>query len=164
MKDVKNKIVIPLLAMGIIIQAWHFYKIAGIISGLGNLYCLFISVFLSSGLLYWTIKVSNQELKIERKLKWDEWKSELERFNKNKFKIIIIFFRFELFSNFYFWLYVKVFDNIEVVGNNDFVTINWEKIDYYSLPVIMVFSYMIPFILRSYAGELIVDKKHTHDE
>jgi len=157
MKHIKNKIVIPLLILGIIIQAWHFYKIVEIISGLSVVYGIFISIFLSSGLLYWTIRASNNN----RKYTINERMSKKDKKINDKYKLINIFFYFEAFSNLYYWLY-RLALNDSVLNFSDITDVNWKAIDYTSLPVAIVFSIMIPYLIRSYAGEMKISKNKNN--
>lgn len=121
--------------LGTIAQTFHTYFIAydfSSFTGVGQIIqAVIVSLFLSGGLLFYTVRTGNAE-------GYDE---------KSKYnKIATSFMVFETFINLYYW-------------GDKIVFTPWltsETIEWYRLIIAVPFSIAIPVILKSYAGEISI--------
>lgn len=124
-----------IVMLGVILQASHttllMYNIAAFESEIIKiLVSLGIGLFISCSLAIFTLKYDGK--------------------NKEVFKIILVFFYFEIFTNiFYFWnslIFSKGFDNATIQ-------------DWLYLIIAMPFAYIMPYAIKQFAGIISADEK-----
>lgn len=117
---------------GVVVQAFHTYYITNELSSLSGfwriLQALLMAGFISCALLYFTLKSSDEDTKVAKRYRKTVW----------WFAII------ETFINLYYW------------GNHLLIQ-KWPDPDYGSFLIALPFSFLIPFTLKVYAGEVRTD-------
>ncbi len=128
-----------LATLGVITQTFHNAFLAFELSSFEDFWlrlfqAVLASFFVSGALLYFTVRSANSDDKTIKQLVW-------------------FFFAFEFFCNVYYWA-------------NKYIILPWgtDKVVWTSMIIALPFSFMIPFSIKAYAGELKFDEEEFDED
>jgi len=157
-----------LVVIGVLGQAFHVYHVVENLSDLQGwarvANGLLWAVFLSFGLVYFSLKLGKVNMSEPSKVK--------------KYKTTVAWFvGFDVFANLYYWAYrfvllPGVLDNYmkEFIDNGTtYMAVDWQSVDWMTFELskvqwpqmiaATVFAFAIPFILKAFAGEVDLPAK-----